>query len=439
MAMTTGSAGSSVPPLTAGTSRRRLLIAGAGAAGFVALSTAAPAAALASNRVGSRPDLVSPWFEEMLATFQAAPSAGLPERTWAMSWGAAWAALGSRYAAPARSPERRAVFEDAAVATAVHDVLKALVPDQAVKLDGVLASSLAGLAAGEAKEAGIASGRAAAAAMVAARTGDGLDLASVNAPFTLPPEAPGVYRLTPGATQVVGAGYGKARPFLLGRNDRFRPPPPPALGSHQYRQELKEVRRLGGEVSERTEEQSDLAWLDPLTQYLPLLKLLTGDPARPRGGKVRLLATLGAAIVDTSIAVFEAKYHYMYWRPVTAIRFADTDGDPRTTPDPTWASFLFTPPHPEYLSGHAATAGAVEQVLSQLVGPCTPVAFSTTYPRGDGKLVTRNYRRGTPWSTLTQENVDARVLAGVHYRNSDVVGAALGRQVAHYDLPRLAR
>ncbi|MBX9393656.1 vanadium-dependent haloperoxidase [Streptomyces sp. TRM72054] len=438
--MTTGLSGSSISPLTAGTSRRRLLISAAGAAGFAALSaTGAQAAPLASPRTGSRPDVVGRWFDEMLTTFRASPTAGLPERMWAMSWMAAWSALGSRRAASARSWQQRAVFEDAATATAVHDVLKALVPDQAAKLDGVLSDSLSGLAAGAAKEAGIAAGREAAAAMVTARTGDGLDIASVNAPFTLPPEAPGVYRLTPGATMLVGAGYGRARPFLLGRADRFRPAPPPALGTSRYRRDLNEVQRFGGQVSERTEEQSDLAWLDPMTQYVPVLRLLAGDPDRSRRSKVRLLAALGAAIVDASIATFEAKYAYLHWRPVTAIHAADTDGDPRTAPDPDWAPYLLTPPHPEYPSGHAVTAGAAEQVLTRLVGPLVPAAFSITYLRGDGRTVTRQYRRGTPWWALTQENVDARVLAGVHFRFSDEVGATLGRQVAHYNLRRLMR
>ncbi|NGM14138.1 vanadium-dependent haloperoxidase [Verrucosispora sp. CWR15] len=440
--MTTRSTEPSLSPLVPGLSRRGLLIAAAstaaGTAGLLILPTKAEAAT-ASPRHGSRPDVVGPWFDEMLATFAAAPTAGLPERMWAMSWIAAWAALSARRAAPVRAPGQRAVFEDAATATAVHGVLKALVPGQADKLDGVLADSLAGLAASEAKKAGIAAGREAAAAMVAVRTGDGLDLASVNVPFTLPPEAPGVYRLTPGATQTVAAGYGLARPFLLGRADRFRPPPPPALGTAPYRRALDEVRRLGGEVSERTEAQSDLAWLDPLSQYVPVLRLLVGDSARSRRSKVRLLAALGAVIVDSSIATFDAKYALLHWRPVTAIRDADTDGDPRTAPDPTWNSFLPTPPHPEYPSGHAVTAGAAEQVLSQLVGPCTPMAFSITFARGDGRVVTRNYRRGTPWSTLTKENIDARVLAGVHFRYSDEVGAALGRQVARYDLYLLAR
>ncbi|MET8329895.1 vanadium-dependent haloperoxidase [Streptomyces sp. NPDC005181] len=443
MTMTTGIPGSSVSPFTAGTSRRRLLVAAAGVAagtaGLMALPATARAATPAPAGTDAAPDLVLPWLDEMLAAFAASPMAGLPERTWAMGWMAAWAALGSRRAASVRAPQRRAVFEDAAVATAVHDVLLALVPDQAVRLDDVLSRSLAGLPGGAAKDAGVAAGREAAASTVAARTGDGLDMASVNAPFELPPEAPGVYRLTPGATMLVGAGYGRARPFLLGRGNRFRPGPPPALGTARYRRDLDEVRRLGGQVSERTEEQTDLAWLDPLSHYVPALRALLGQRTRSRRNKVLVLAALGASIVDSSIACFDAKYVRLHWRPVTAIRFADTDGDPRTTPDPTWSSYLPTPPHPEFPSGHAVTAGAAEHVVTELVGPYSPVAFTSTWTRGDGKDVIRHYPRGTAWTTLTRENVDARVLAGVHFRFSDEIGADLGRDVAHYNLRRLAR
>ncbi|MDX3659642.1 vanadium-dependent haloperoxidase [Streptomyces sp. ID05-26A] len=418
--MTSGS------PFTAGLSRRRLLAMTAGAASLAVL----PAEALAQN--GSRTDLVGPWFGEMIATMMSSPGAGLPERTWAMSWGAALDALGG-----GRAGWQRAVFEDAAVASAVHGVLTALIPDQKARLDAVLAGSLATLPAGPARDAGTAAGRASAAARVAARVGDGLDIESVNAPFTLPPEAPGIYRLTPGATRVVGAGYGRARPFLLGRGNRFRLGAPPVLGTAEYRRDLDELHRLGGQVSERTEEQDVLAWLDPMSQYTPVLRLLAADQARPRRDRVRLLAALGAVIVDTSIAVFDSKYTHLRWRPVTAIRAADTDGDPRTKPDPAWTPNLLTPPHPEYPSGHAATAGAAEQVLTQLVGPSTPMAFSITFPRGDGTILTRDYRRGTTWAALTRENVDARVLAGVHFRFSDEAAAALGRRVARYDLGRL--
>ncbi|WP_106619391.1 vanadium-dependent haloperoxidase [Saccharothrix carnea] len=418
-------------PLSAGISRRRLLIATAGVTG-VALLPALPRPAAA----GSTPDLVGRWFDEMLAT-AASPAIGYVERIWAMSWLAAGAALGPWRAVPQRSGEQSAVYEDAAVATAVHGVLKALVPEQAARLDTALAGSLAGLPGGAAKEVGIVAGREAAAAVVRARADDRLDPASVNAPFTPPPEAPGVYRFTPGVTRVVGAGYSRGRPFLIQRADRFRPPRPPALGTDEYRRDLAEVRRLGGQVSERTEEQSDLAWLNPLAQYLPVFRSVLGDPTRSRADKVRLLVAFGVTVVDSGIALFEAKYFHLHWRPITAIRAADTDGDPLTDPDPTWASNLPTPAHPEYPSGHTVTAAVAEQVFSRFVGPSSPVTFSATYTRGDGKVVHREYRRGTPWTALTRENVDSRVYAGVHFRFSDEVGATLGRRVAYHNLRRL--
>jgi hypothetical protein len=321
----------------------------------------------------------------------------------------------------------------------VHDALAGLVPDQAGRLDSALLGSLAAIPDGDAKQAGIAAGQAAAVRILAEREGDGFDPASLNRPFTPPPEAPGVYRPPPGATATVGAGQSAARPFLLARADQFRPGAPPALGTEGYRQALVELYRLGGVASERTEHQSDIAWLAPGMQFTPALGALVRAPGRSLGWKVRLLAAYATASVDAGIAVADGKFTYLHWRPVTAIRAADTDGDPRTDPDPTWTSYLPTPPNPEWPSGHGAGAGAGERVLEHFCGPRTPVPFAATYIRGDGKVVTLDYPRGTRWSRLTQENVDARVWAGVHFRFSDEVGATLGRRVGAHAVQRLDR
>jgi hypothetical protein len=389
-------------------------------------------------------DVVGRWFDEMTAL--AVPSPGVPpiagvfERMWAITWVSALAGLEAG-TGRSLSPRQGSRFGDAAVASAVHDALVTQLPDQAVRLDAVLVSSLAAIPDGDAKQAGIRAGRAAAARTLAGRAGDGLDPASVNRPYTPPPEAPGVYRLLPGATTTEGAGLGEARPFLLGRGDRFRSlvGPPPALGTEEYRRGLLEVQRLGGVVSERTDQQSDIAWLAPQMQYLPALGSLVRGPGRPLSWKVRLLAAYATVTADSQIAVADAKFAYLHWRPITAIRAADTDGDPLTDPDPTWTSYLPTPRNPDWPSGHAAFAGAAEQVLEHFTGPRTPVPITTTIRRGDGRIATREYRRGTPWSVLTHDNVDARVWAGVHFRFSDEAGARLGRRIGDYAVARLER
>jgi hypothetical protein len=425
-------------------SRRRLLVAGAGTVvGGAAALAARPAGARAagssllgpstgSDRAApTRPDVVGRWFDQITAIPSSYHVPGLTERVWAVSWLAALVALEAG-TGDQLSSRHRASFDDAAVATAVHDALVALLPDEAGTFDAALVESLAAIPEGEAKQAGIRAGQDAAARVV-----DDHDDPPSGDPVTPPPEAPGIYRPPPGSTEPPGAGMHLPRPFVLGRADRFRPGPPPALGTTRYRRDLREVQRLGGTVSERTEHQSDIAWLAPGRQYTPALAALLRQPGRSLRWKVRLLAAYSTAAADAGIAVADAKRTYWHWRPVTAIRLADTDGDPLTHPDPGWSSYLMTPANPEWPSGHGGGAGAAEKVLERFTGPRTPVSFTATWSRGDGKVVTREYRRGTRWTVLTQENVDARVWAGVHFRFSDEAGVTLGRQVAEHNLRRL--
>jgi hypothetical protein len=419
--------------------RRRLLALAFGTtAGAAAALVARPAGAMGSlltrdDPRASRPDVVGDWFDQVVASLPPSPmvGAGVADRIVTIPWLSALGALAGHGAGAGHR------FEDAAVATAVHHVLVALAPEQADRLDAALAGSLGAIREGDAKAAGIQAGRAAAARTLADREGDGLDPTSLNAPYTPPPEAPGVYRLPPGATATQGAGWSQARPFLLDRADRFRPGPPPALGTERYRRALGELHELGGAVSGRTEEQSDIAWLAPQMQYMPALRAIVAEPGRPLGWKVRLLAAYGAATADAQIATVDAKFTYLHWRPVTAIREAGTDGDPRTDPDPTWTSYLPTPPNPDYPSAHAVIAGAAERVLERFTGPRTPVPFTASYARGDGHAVSRTYPRGTRWSALTRENVDARVWAGVHFRFSDEIGAEVGRRIGDHDARRI--
>jgi vanadium-dependent haloperoxidase-like protein len=424
----------------AGVPRRKLLTMAAGAAaGGIAVLAARPAAAQAGSlaiATTNRPDVVGDWFDVVESSFPMPPTPFVDDRGRAMCWMAALTALGGGPGRSTSSSHRRAGFDDAAVVTAVHDVLVALMPAQAARLDGARDRSLAAIADSDGKQDGIRAGQAAAAATWRDRRGDGFDVASLNRPYTPPPPAPGVYRLPPEFTATQGAGLGLARPFLLGRGDRFRPPPPPGLDSDVYRQGLDELRTYGvrGEGSLRSARQRDIAWLAPGMQYTPALRAVLAMPGRTVQWKVRLLAAYTAITVDAQIAVGDGKFAHLHWRPVTAIR----EGDARNSPEPDWLSYLPTPPNPEYPSGHGAGAGAAEKVLEHFVGRRTPVPFTAHCVRGDdGGAVTLDYPRGTRWSSLTQDNVDARVWAGVHWRSSDEAGATLGRRVADYDLRRL--
>jgi hypothetical protein len=248
----------------------------------------------------------------------------------------------------------------------------------------------------------------------------------VNAPFPAPAPAPGIWQPTPPSYAPAAQGGNRnARPFLLERADQFRPGPPPALGSAQYRADLAEVRAYGSAGSTvRTPEQTETAsfWFgSSLTLYTePLRVALARSPQAP-AARAKLVALFHVALVDTQIATPDTKYAYLRWRPVTAIHSADLDGDPATSPDPDWSPLHITPAHPDYPSGHSTYSGAAEQVLTALVGART-APFPLTSPTAPG--VTRTY---TTWHALTPENVDARVWSGIHTRSADKAGVQLGR------------
>ncbi|HKG03975.1 MAG TPA: vanadium-dependent haloperoxidase [Conexibacter sp.] len=364
------------------------------------------------------------WFDLTRAAVAAAaqPEQVTQNRIWAVSWIAAARAVDEHHA-PA--------FQTAAFATALHDALVAIVPAQAPQLDAALASTLATVPDGNAKTLGIASGRREAAQALAERAGDGLDTASVNVPWTPPAAAPGVYQPTPPTFgPVVRAGLPSARSFLLHANDELRPGPPPSLTSQRYLSALAEVRALGSATSStRTAAQTDIANFvaqPSIEAYAQIVRASIADAHRPLAWQARLVAAFNAIEIDQQIAIADAKYTYVFWRPVTAIRTGAVD------PDPTWTPLLATPRHPEYPSGHAGYAGTAEAVLRALVGPrpIKPIAVTSTTDPG----VTHTYGR---WSTPTQETVDGRVWEGVHFRFSDEAAVQVGKDVARHDLPRL--
>jgi hypothetical protein len=362
------------------------------------------------------------WYDQTAAAVKASGFTTQPtnSRIWAVSWLAAATAVG-------REPDE--VYATAALASALHDSLVSLVPARTAQLDDELAASLAALPDGDEKSRGAGAGRDAAAAVLALRQQDGLDQASLNVAWTPPPAAPGIWRPTPAAFgPAVQAGQPNATPFLLGRNDRFLPASPPALDSEQYLTALAEVRDVGSATSTvRTDEQTKVArfWAQSsLNAFTGVVRAVVAADPRPLAWKVRVVAAFHAITIDAQLAVYQAKYVYTRWRPVTAIR---AGGDPQ------WTPLVNTPSHPEYPAGHSGYAGAAEIVLESLVGPQprSPIAIgSTTSPE------TRTYAE---WRTLTQENIDGRVWEGVHFRFSDEIGAAIGAKVARYDLARLAR
>ena len=258
----------------------------------------------------------------------------------------------------------------AAAASAAHAVLKASFPGNDAMLDAKLAASLSNITDGTAKTQGIELGVAAANAILALRAGD-------NA-FQVPVEpvpvstVPGVYNAVPPNDFMYGSGWAKMQLFSLKSQDQFRPLPPPSLNLPTYARDVNEVKAFGEKNSSvRTAEQSSLAkfWYE-LSDigWNRIARNMAGDQNTGLYTTARMFALLNMAIADTYTAGWDAKYFYYTWRPYTAIRAADTDGNSRTEPDTDWESYLVTPPIPEYPSGHASLGSAGATILAHFFG-----------------------------------------------------------------------
>ncbi len=314
----------------------------------------------------------------------------------------------------------KSVSREAAAASAAHSVLSAVHVDQRPNLDAALTASLAPIPDGDSKTKGIALGRQAGAQVLALRADDGMDAPESYRPHT----RPGVYVPT---VVPVASTTGAVTPWVMDRGSQFRPGPPPALNSQVWTRDLNEIRELGGRGStKRTPEQTDIgrfwfvtgpqAWNPIVRQIAAARKLELVDSAR-------LFALVSMATSDSFVAVFDAKYHYNLWRPVTAIRNADQTGNQATPRDPAWLPLGDTPMHPEYPCAHCISSSAAGAVLTKLFGDEIP-EVSMTSATAPG--ITRKWTRIQDY---TGEVSLARILAGFHYRFSTVVGEAMGRKI----------
>ncbi|MFF7655661.1 vanadium-dependent haloperoxidase [Streptomyces sp. NPDC007983] len=405
----------------------RPLLVTLGAASLLAASALAPTAEAAPAE--PRTSVVLDWYD---TTAETIASAGAPtqvtnSRTWAVSWLAA-----ARATRDVPAGVSRGDYQDAALASAVHSSLVALAPARTEQLDAAFRRTLEAIPDGGAEDRGVAAGERQARSVLASREGDGLDPASVIAPFTVPPAAPGVWQPTP-PDHAPATQYGNrlARPFALAGPDQFRLGPPPSLDSRQYRSDLAEVRAYGAKDStRRTARQTETAtfWYgSSLTLYDKPLRVALARSAGPVEERAKLVALFHVASVDTQIATSDTKYTYLRWRPVTAIRTGSIDTDP------TWTPLHNTPAHPDYPSGHTTYSGSAEGILSALIGPRT-APFEVTSPTAPG--VTREY---TSWHQLTADNVDARIFSGIHTRSADEAGVTLGKKVAAHVLRQSGR
>jgi VCPO second helical-bundle domain len=396
-------------------------------------------AALSFTAVGSaRADMVTYWNEVATTAASAPVVVGVTQtRIFAMAHVAIHDALNAidrRYqplaldvrADPNASPE-------AAVAAAAYAVLVHEVPAiQQPLLDAAYADALSGIADGAAKDAGIAIGQASAAAIIALRSSDG---SQGPMPYT-PGSGPGVWIPTPPGFLPAGfPGYGNVTPFALRSGAQFRLKPPEYfdLTSEAYTADYEEVKSIG-EVNSptRTADQSEIAqfWYEGsqqgwnrLTRDLLVQHTLDLDLWET----ARLFALLNVALIDAYIAHFDTKYFYNFWRPVTAIRAGDTDGNDDTVADPEWTSYLVTPNIPDYPSGHSTGGAAAATVLARFFKH-DDLPFTATsgapYPG-----IERTFE--TFWDAAV-ENANSRVYAGIHFRTATTDGLRLGEQVGRF-------
>ena len=339
------------------------------------------------------------------------------------------------YKSNAKAP--KGASPEAAAAAAAHGVLMEYFGTDdfphssaiAASLNASLASSLGQVPDGAAKDQGVRFGERAAEDFIELREGDGRFAPIVFSPAN--PTAPGVWRPTPPANApFFDPWLGFVEPLLLDSPSQFRPGAPPAIDSALYVEEFEEVRDYGVNTSSlRTPQQTETAFFFSDVGIGPLHVGLR-DLANRRGldisDRARLFAVADMGMADTAIAVWDGKYHYGWWRPITAIREAGTDGNDATAPVQGWTPLITTPPYPDWPSGLNGIVGVTSTALTLLQGSVD--LFLTSAAAGG---VTRHY---TSAAEMQKDAIDARVFSGIHFRTADEVAVAMGTQVASYAL-----
>lgn len=314
---------------------------------------------------------------------------------------------------------------DAAVAAAAHNVLVHYFPTQQAALDSDYATALGAVPDGTAKNDGIKVGQEAATGIIALRQGDGLE---ADIGFTMPSAGAGVWQLAPDVKPQT-PWVSKLRPFMLTSPNQFRPAAPPALSGKEWATEFDEIIKMGGASStDRTAEQTDVArfWsTNAIAQYNTAFKSIAQANGYDVLQTARLYAMGNLVGADALIACFDAKYHYLFWRP----QFAVVQGDGG---DPNWKPLLATPNHPEYPAAHGCLTAAEAQVLAAFLGS-NQINADLTSTVDDLKQPTRHF---ATTDDLITEIENARVWGGLHYRQSVETGVNLGRSVANWTLAR---
>jgi hypothetical protein len=319
----------------------------------------------------------------------------------------------------------RGARADVAAEQAAHDVLAGLYPTQQSGFDLLLSQQLTAAPAGAARDEGIRVGHLAAALMLGLRADDGA--ATTLPPFTVPPALPGTYQLTPpNFPTPVFTNWGNVAPFVIDRGDQFRPAAPPPLTSPTWAQAINEAEQLGRDTSTtRTADQTNEAkfWAPPIwTTWNEIADTQATGRHSNLEQTAKMFADLNLALADTTIALYDAKYHYLFWRPVTAIR-AGTPSNPAIAADPTWNPLATTAADPSYPGAHSSLSAAAATVLTSLYGTHVDLTVTTDTPVG-GPRHFASFRDAATEAGLS------RIFAGQHTRLDHDAGVQLGDDVA---------
>jgi hypothetical protein len=310
---------------------------------------------------------------------------------------------------------------EAAVAAANHAVLSKLVPAQQTAIDRAYQTALSTIADGPAKTAGLTVGNKAAAAILTLRADDVAAVPESYRPHT----TPGLY--VPTVIPIVSQ-WPQRKPWVMASADQLRPGPPPNLTSDLWARDYNEIKALGTKNSTtRSTEQTATArfWeTGRPTIYYQVVGSVANAPGREVTQNAYLFAVVTQAMDDALIAIFDAKYHYNFWRPVTAIRNGDTDGNDATERDASWLPFIDTPMHPEYPCAHCILSATVGTLLQAEIGTGPMPTLTTTSDTAPGAA-----RSWMKIDDFVQEVANARIYDGVHYRTSTEVGTEMGKKL----------
>jgi hypothetical protein len=322
---------------------------------------------------------------------------------------------------PSTSPAGASM--DAAAIEAAYRVLKGLFPSRGSSYEAAYAAGIGALPDGDAKTRGMAIGAEVAGGILALRANDGREA-------VLPPYVPGAQpgQFQPSGPNLVGRLNPYIKPFTTKSHAQFRAGPPPALDSALYAADLNEVKAIASTTSTvRTAEQTEVArfFTEPPPPWQWRNRNRFATASADLAENARMMALLYVASADAIGACFETKYHYQYWRPTSAIRLADTDGNPATEADTTWTPHVPTPNHPEYPAAHGCDDGATAEVIRGFYGTKkVHFAFDSTVSG-----TTHHY---DSTDGLVHDSRNGRVWGGMHFRNSTIVGSELGKDVAKW-------